>query len=117
MTGFDDLDDIDIHERLMQELIARLLTGESLDVLCADADLPVLVDDHDEPVAVRTAAGYEEAGVLTLDSGVWVELTDGSALGLTVKISRRPDAETRLRDPGPDRPARPPVRNGRPGRG
>ncbi|MEV4539336.1 hypothetical protein AB0J82_36745 [Asanoa sp. NPDC049518] len=43
-----------------------------------------------------TASTYADAGVLTLDRGVWLELSDGSVFGLTVQASRRPTVETRF---------------------
>jgi hypothetical protein len=42
---------------------------------------------------------YRDAGVLTLDHGVLLELSDGSAFGLTVTVSRRPAVDVTVRDP------------------
>ncbi|MER7894285.1 hypothetical protein ABTX15_31210 [Micromonospora sp. NPDC094482] len=87
------------HEELLQALVARLLTGSDLDQLCDDADLPHLVGDDGTPVVITSARVYRDAGVLTLDRGVWLELSDGSVFGLTVQISRRPHGEVTLHRP------------------
>ncbi|GIJ64840.1 hypothetical protein [Virgisporangium aurantiacum] len=84
------------HEQLLEALVTGLLGGDTLEHLCTDADLPVLVDDTGEPVTV-TARTYPDASVLTLDHGIWLELSDGSVFGLTVTVSRRPTVEVQLR--------------------
>ncbi|GAA3302472.1 hypothetical protein Dvina_51550 [Dactylosporangium vinaceum] len=84
------------YEQLIEALVSRLLSDDTLEQLCVDADLPVLVDDTGEPVTV-TARTYPDAGVLTLDRGIWLEMSDGSAFGLTVTVSRRPSIEVHLR--------------------
>ncbi|WP_327007637.1 hypothetical protein OHA72_10400 [Dactylosporangium sp. NBC_01737] len=84
------------YEQLIEALVTSLLSGDTLEQLCVDADLPVLVDDTGEPVTV-TARTYPDAGVLTLDRGIWLEMSDGSAYGLTVTVSRRPSIEVHLR--------------------
>ena len=91
-TGDDEFG----HEQLIEALVTRLLGGDTLEQLCTDADLPVLVDDTGEPVTV-TAHTYPDAGVLTLDRGIYLELSDGSVFGLTVTVSRRPTVEVHLR--------------------
>lgn len=85
------------HEEILQALVARMLTGEDLDQLCDDADLPQLTHDDGTPVTVTSARVYRDAGVLTLDRGVWLELSDGSVFGLTVTRARRPRHEVTLR--------------------
>lgn len=90
-TGDDDFG----HEQLLEALVTRLLGSDTLEQLCADADLPVLVDDTGEPVTV-TARTYPDAGVLTLNRGIYLELSDGSVFGLTVTVSRRPNVEVHL---------------------
>jgi hypothetical protein len=85
------------HEEVLQALVLRLLTSGELDQLCDDADLPQLTDDGGQPVSITSARTYRDAGVLTLDRGVWLELSDGSVFGLTVQISRRPAGEVTLR--------------------
>ncbi|MEU9743431.1 hypothetical protein AB0E12_30040 [Micromonospora chersina] len=84
------------HEELLQALVLSLLTSADLDELCDDADLPQLTHDG-LPVTITSARTYRDAGVLTLDRGVWLELSDGSVFGLTVQISRRPRSEIALR--------------------
>ena len=85
------------HEELLQALVARLLTSADLDQLCDEADLPQLTHDDGTPVTVTFARVYRDAGVLTLDRGVWLELSDGSVFGLTVTVSHRPSVEVNLR--------------------
>ncbi|MEV0430581.1 hypothetical protein [Micromonospora sp. NPDC050495] len=90
---FDDY----AREEILQALLLRLLAGNDLDQLCDDADLPQLTHDDGTPVTVTCARFYRDAGVLTLDRGVWLELSDGSVLALTVTIARRPHHEVTLR--------------------
>ncbi|WP_319461454.1 hypothetical protein [Micromonospora sp. RTP1Z1] len=85
------------HEEILQALTRHLLTSADLDQLCDDADLPQLTHDDGAPVTITSARVYRDAGVLTLDRGVWLELSDGSVFGLTVHISRRPRSEVTLR--------------------
>ncbi|MBM0226138.1 hypothetical protein [Micromonospora sp. ATA51] len=85
------------HEEILQALVRHLLTSDELDQLCDDADLPQLTDADGQPVHITSARTYRDAGVLTLDRGVWLELSDGSVFGLTVQISRRPTTEVTLR--------------------
>ncbi|MFC4148037.1 hypothetical protein ACFO0M_17415 [Micromonospora mangrovi] len=85
------------HEEILQALMRHLLTAADLDQLCDDADLPQLTHDDGTPVAIDSARTYRDAGVLTLDRGVWLELSDGSVFGLTVQINRRPRDEVTLR--------------------
>ncbi|PWR07133.1 hypothetical protein DKT69_35360 [Micromonospora sicca] len=85
------------HEEILQALVRHLLTSDELDRLCDDADLPQLTDSDGQPVHITSARTYRDAAVLTLDRGVWLELSDGSVFGLTLQISRRPTAEVTLR--------------------
>ncbi|MEH0985871.1 hypothetical protein [Micromonospora sp. CPCC 205556] len=85
------------HEEILQALVRHLLTSDELDQLCDDADLPQLTHDDGTPVAITSARVYRDAGVLTLDRGVWIEFSDGAVFGLTVQISRRPRSEVTLR--------------------
>jgi hypothetical protein len=113
------IDDAEV-ENLIPALVKRLLTGASLAELCDDTGLPVLVDEHDQPVDCAACHTYRQAGVMTLDTGVWLELSDGSAFGLTLTISRRPHTDTALRvtDPDPQPASRPrPPGAGRPAPG
>ncbi|MGW3607935.1 hypothetical protein [Micromonospora sp. NPDC005161] len=95
----DDVDEFGeyAHEEILQALVLQLLTSDELDQLCDDADLPQLTDADGQPVHIGSARTYRDAGVLTLDRGVWLELSDGSVFGLTVQISRRPTTEVTLR--------------------
>ena len=96
------------HEETLQALVRHLLTADDLDQLCDDAGIPALVDAGGTPVSITNAHTYRDAGVLTLDGGVLLELSDGSQFGLTVSISRRPHGEVTLRPasarPHPGRP-------------
>src|SRR5919197_910787 len=92
------------HEEILQALVLSLLTGGDLDQLCDDADLPQLVYEDGSPVTITSARSYRDAGVLTLDRGVWLELSDGSVFGLTVTVSGRPDREITVQPP--ERPQR-----------
>ncbi|MGQ5263348.1 hypothetical protein ACTWLT_21690 [Micromonospora sp. ZYX-F-536] len=98
----DDVDDEFsdyAHEEILQALVLQLLTSDELDQLCDDADLPQLTagDGDGQPVHITSARTYRDAQVLTLDRGVWLELSDGSVFGLTVQVSRRPTTEVTLR--------------------
>lgn len=85
------------HEEILQALVRHLLTAADLDQLCDDADLPQLTHGDGTPVAIDSARAYRDAQVMTLDRGVWLELSDGSVFGLTVHIGRRPRGEVTLR--------------------
>lgn len=87
------------HEEILQALVTHLLTTADLDQLCDDADLPHLTLADGTPVTVTFARVYRDAGVLTLDRGVWLELSDGSVFGLTIGVSRRPRVEVTLHRP------------------
>ncbi len=95
-TDADEFGDY-AHEEILQALVTHLLTSSDLDQLCDDADLPQLTHADGTPVTITSARAYRDAGVLTLDRGVWLELSDGSVFGLTVTISRRPHDEVTLR--------------------
>lgn len=95
------------HEDVLQDVVRHLLTTEDLDQLCDDADIPTLVDPDGQPVTITAAHTYHDAGVLTLDHGVLLELSDGSQLGLTVRASRRPHGPATLRPPGTHQPPPP----------
>src|SRR6266508_225189 len=93
------------HEEILQAVVRHLLSADDLDQICADADLPALIDATGQPVTITSAHTYRDAGVLTLDRGVWLELSDGSRFGLTVTVSRRPCGEVTLLPPGNATPA------------
>ncbi|MFG2043944.1 hypothetical protein [Dactylosporangium sp. NPDC048998] len=84
------------HEGLLEALVTHLLGSDTLEQLCTDADLPVLIDSDGDPVTL-TARTYRDAGVLSMNRGIFLDLSDGSAFGLTVTVSRRPGAEVTLR--------------------
>jgi hypothetical protein len=88
------------HEHLLERLLRHLLSSDDLDALCADAGLPVLIDSNGQPVYMRDAASYVDAGVMTLNHGVAIRLSDGSEFQLTIVTSRRPDSPVRARLPG-----------------
>ena len=90
------------HEEILQAATRHLLTGGDLEGLCAELGLPTLVEADGEPVTVAAAHIYRDAEVLTTDRGVLVELSDGSAFGLSISVSRRPRDEVRIRPPRPD---------------
>lgn len=91
----DDPDDYG-HEELLQDLVTHLLDSDTLEQLCTDADLPVLIDGDGTPITLN-ARTYTDAGVLTVDRGIYLELSDGSAFGLRVTVSRRPAMQVDLR--------------------
>ncbi|MET7403434.1 hypothetical protein ABZS66_59175 [Dactylosporangium sp. NPDC005572] len=91
-----DADDDLGHEELLESLVTDLLASDTLEQLCTDADLPILVASGGDPVTL-TARTYRDAGVLTMNCGIYLELSDGSAFGLTVTVSRRPSTEVTLR--------------------
>ena len=51
-------------------------------------DLLLEQDGWDEDTGVRRVETFEEVGVLTANSGLVVELTDGSELQITIVRSR-----------------------------
>src|SRR6266511_6302800 len=101
------------HEEILQAVVRHLLSADDLDQICADADLPALIDATGQPVTITSAHTYRDAGVLTLDRGVWLELSDGSQFGLTVTISHLPGGEVMLRRHDAPPPASGPPRRRR----
>src|SRR6266540_6503513 len=95
------------HEEILQAAVRHLLTTDDLAQICAQAGIPALLDHTGQPVTITAAHSYRDAGVLTLDRGVWLELSDGSRFGLTVTVSRRPCGEVTLLPPGNATPAAP----------
>jgi hypothetical protein len=96
---FDD-DEFD-HEQLLEQLVIGLLRHADLEDLCEQADLPVLLDAVGDPVEMTAVDSYHDAGVLTLDHGIWVEFSDGAVYGLTVTVSHRPARPGTVRPPRP----------------
>jgi len=88
--AFDDADEPEFdHETVLQAVIRYLLTSDDLHALSSDAGTAALVDGDGDPIYVRSAETYADAGVLTLDRGVYLELSDGSRFGLTLSVSAR----------------------------
>ncbi len=87
------------HETILQQVLVSLLTSDDLDELSRDADTAVLIDRDGEPVVVTSTSTYADAGVLTLDKGVYLELSDGSRFGLTISVSSRGHGDTTVRPP------------------
>jgi hypothetical protein len=103
------------HEQILQAVVRHALTAEDLAQLCEAAETPTLVDAAGSPVTITAARTYRDAGVLTLDPGVLLELSDGSQFGLTITVSRRPSDEVNLRPPRAKYRPAPPYRRA-PGR-
>jgi hypothetical protein len=61
-----------------------------LEQLCEAAGVPTLSDAAGAPVYLNSALNYEDAGVMTLDKGVWIVLSDGSEFGFTISVGHRP---------------------------
>jgi hypothetical protein len=80
------------HEQTLQQVLLHLLTTEAddLEELCEAAGIPTLTDTAGVPVYLTSVRSYEDAGIMTLDKGVWIELSDGSQFGYTITVGRRP---------------------------
>lgn len=88
--AFDDADEPGLdHETILQAVLRYLLTSDELDQLCSDAGTASLIDDDGDPIYVRSAETYADAGVMTLNRGVYLELSDGSRFGITLSDSAR----------------------------
>jgi hypothetical protein len=53
---------------------------------------------------------YRDAGVMSLDRGVWLEFSDGAVFGLTVSVSHRAAQPGTVRPPKRQHPSRRPLR-------
>ncbi|WP_028188846.1 hypothetical protein [Salinispora pacifica] len=95
MTTDEDTD----HEGLLERLLRHLLSGNDLDELCEEAALPVLMEHTGGPLYVREVVTYGDAGVMTLNRGVVIRLSDGSEFQLSIVTSRRPGSPVRVRPP------------------
>jgi hypothetical protein len=84
------------HEQTLQQVLLHLLTAEAgdLEELCEAAGIPTLTDACGQPVYLSCVRSYEDAGIMTLDQGVWIELSDGSQFGYTITVGRRPTGYT-----------------------
>ena len=80
------------HEQTLQQMLLHLLRAEAgdLEELCELAGVPVLTDAAGQPVYLTSVRSYEDAGIMTLDNGVWITLSDGSAFGFTITVGERP---------------------------
>jgi hypothetical protein len=80
------------HEQMLQQVLLHLLQVEANDLeeLCEAAGVPVLTDAVGQPVYLTSVRSYEDAGIMTLDKGVWITLSDGSAFGYTITVGHRP---------------------------
>ena len=87
------------HETILQAVIRTLLTGDDLDELSRDAGTALLIDHDGEPVTITSALTYADADVLTLDKGVYLELSDGSRFGLTISVPSRGHGDVTVRPP------------------
>jgi hypothetical protein len=92
----DDEPDYD-HETILEQVMRALLTSDELEQLCVDADTATLLDDDGDLVWITSALTCAEAGVLTHDKDVYLELSDGSRFGLTISIASRGHGETTAR--------------------
>ena len=93
------------HEQTLQQVLLHLLQVEATDLeeLCEAAGIPTLTDTAGQPVYLTSVRSYEDAGIMTLDKGVWIELSDGSQFGYTITVGRRPTSYTPLITPPPSR--------------
>jgi hypothetical protein len=87
------------HEQQLEQLVIGLLREADLEDLCEQAELPVLLDAVGVPVELIGVRSYHDAGVLTLDRGVWLEFSDGAVYGLTVSVACRPAQPGCVRPP------------------
>jgi len=98
--AFDDADEPEFdHETVLQAVIRYLLTSDDLYALSCDTGTAALVDGDGDPIYVRSAQTYADAGVLTLDRGVYLELSDGSRFGVTLSVSARGRHDTTASPP------------------
>lgn len=77
-------------ERIIEALLAMLLSEAGDDVwgdAAGAAAIPPFDDDGDP---VKRVTSFEDAGVLTTNRGVVLELTDGSEYQITIVASRNP---------------------------
>jgi hypothetical protein len=90
----DGYDDEYGHEEAIQAALVATFRGEHADLsdTCEEAGMPALLDACGGPVAVARTHTYRDAGVLTFNRGVVLDLSDGSQFQLTIAISRRPNA-------------------------
>ena len=85
-------DEDGLHENVLQRVLLYLLQTEAgdLEELCEAAGVPVLRDQHGQPVHVTSVRTYADAEIMTLDKGVWITMSDGAEFGFTVSVGHRP---------------------------
>jgi hypothetical protein len=81
-----------LHEEALQAALLDMFTGDHADLtdFCADAGLPAPHSPDEQPVVIDEAHSYRDAGLLSTDRGVVLDLSDGSQFQLTITMSRRP---------------------------
>lgn len=87
----------DAHTTVLQTLLVHLLTTADLSDLCEDAGIADLVDADGQPVDVTSVLTYDDAGVLSLDRGVVIELSDGARVACPLSLQAPPGPGTSLR--------------------
>ena len=90
----DGYDEDGLHENVLQQMLLYLLQTEAgdLEELCEAAGVPVLRDQHGQPVHLTSVRTYADAEIMTLDKGVWMTMSDGAEFGFTVSVGHRPYA-------------------------
>jgi predicted methyltransferase len=72
-------------KRLTRDDNLAMNVEEVLTTLLLDVNLPGIMDDEDDlPIEVNIIETYAEAGLLTSDKGLVVQLSDGRELHLTI---------------------------------
>lgn len=84
------------HEDTIQAALVAALTGQDTDLanltdFCEAHGLPALRDTDGTAVTVIDAHTYRDAGVLTGNRGVVLDLSDGSQFQLTIVFARCPN--------------------------
>ncbi len=83
-------------EELLEAVLTSTLRNIELDEVCTEIGLPVLTLHSGEPVDIAEVHTFGEVGMLTLDRGVYLRLSDGSVFVLTIGVYRRPDTHSEL---------------------
>ena len=97
---YDDGDEPDYdHETILEAVVRTLLISDDLDELSRGAGAGVLIDRDGGPVLITSADTYAAAGVMTLDKGVYLHLSDGSCFALTIGVNSRGHGDTTVRPP------------------
>lgn len=86
--AFDDANEPEFdHVTILEAVIRHLLRNDDLYSMCCDANTAVLLDGDGDPIDIRSAETYANASVMTLDHGVYVELSDGTSISVTIGLS------------------------------